>query len=474
MSTEPSARPHSTRGQRIFIGVAIALFAVASAYLALVIITRVDSLFFPGNELKLSSLPVVEQVDLPGVDENGTSGSDDPINILVVGLDRRPSEGDEPTRTDTIFVVHVDPKTKSSTILGFPRDLVVEIPASGGGTYEDRINTAYVAGELTDYQGGGVGLMEEVFYNNFGIEVDHYVLVDFEAFEELIDALGGIDVDVTSEVYDPYYSETELPGDYWPQYFEPGVQHMDGRTALAYARIRFSGDDLDRIHRQQQVIFAAIDKASTLNLFDVGKAKDLWDKYRDTIKTDVGNTQAPGYALLANQVKDNITAVSLGPATQPCTGPGGAAWLCWDEEAVSAIVESVFYTPETAVVAGPTVAPEPVRVEVQNGTGSEGLASRVVRYIAARGYPVDDLNAANTTDGIAHGESLIIDIDGSHEQNRLLLARWLDIDLDNVRAATTDEAATFAGMNADILIILGTDVDYDSLIDAETGTTEGG
>ena len=473
MSIEPSARPHSTRGQRIIIGAAIALFAVASAYLALVIVTRVDSIFFPGNELKLTGVPIVETVPLPAVDKEGTSGNEDPINILVVGLDRRPSEGTDPTRTDTIFVVHVDPKTKTSTILGFPRDLVVDVPGSEGGEYKDRINSAYVSGELNDYPGGGIGLMKEVFYNNFGITIDKYVLVDFDGFEEMIDALGGIDVDVTSEVYDPYYSETELPGDYWPQYFEPGVQHMDGRTALAYARIRFSGDDLDRIHRQQQVIFAAIDKAKTLNLFDLGKAKDLWEKYRDTIQTDVSDTQMPGYALLADQTKDSLEAVSLGPVTVPCTGPGGAAWLCWDEEGVGEIVQAVFFAHESNAAARPTVTPDPVRVQVENGTGTEGLAARVVGYIASHGYPVDDLNAANADDGSTHDISEIIDLDGSHEQNRLLLARWLNIELDNVRAATEEERAAY-GQAAEIIVILGTDVDYDGLIESSTGTTEGG
>ena len=90
----------------------------------------------------------------------------------------------------------------------------------------------------------------------FNIKIDKYVLIDFKGFESVIDDLGGIDVDVPDEVYDPYYSETELPGDYLPQHFYPGKQHMDGQTALAYSRIRFSSDDLDRIQRQQRVIFA--------------------------------------------------------------------------------------------------------------------------------------------------------------------------------------------------------------------------
>src|SRR5438477_10231442 len=105
----PLARP-STRSHRAIIGGAIALFAIISAYLALVIITRVDSIFL-GSSHQITLPGVVGNV-LPGVDAEGNSGIKDRINILVMGLDRRPSEGQAPTRTDTLFVVTVDPKTK--------------------------------------------------------------------------------------------------------------------------------------------------------------------------------------------------------------------------------------------------------------------------------------------------------------------------------------------------------------------------
>ncbi len=203
-----------------------------------------------------------------------------------MGLDRRAREGDAPTRTDSLFVVTVDPKTKTTGILGIPRDLRVDIPGKQGGTYQDRINTVYVAGELGKYPSGGVGLLKQVLANApFDIKIDKYVIIDLKGFESIIDDLGGIEVDVPDEVYDPYYSETERPGDYFPVHFYPGKQHMDGAHALAYSRIRFSSDDLDRIQRQQRVIFAAIEKANDLNVLK--NAPSLWSKYKDAVKTDV-------------------------------------------------------------------------------------------------------------------------------------------------------------------------------------------
>lgn len=474
MSDSPRASTApSSAGQRALIGGAIVLFALVAAYLALVIITRVDSIFFPGNQIRIPGANSF--VPLPGLDTEGQSGNQDRINILVLGLDKRPADGDTPTRTDTIFVVTVDPKTKSTGILGIPRDLVVDIPyQNGNDTYEDRINTVFVAGELNGYDQGGLKLMKEVISSNFGIEINKHVLVDFEGFEEIIDALGGIDVDVPDAVYDPYYSETELPGDYFPQDFDVGVQHMDGRTALAYSRIRFSSDDLDRIQRQQRVIFATIDKAKSLNLFDVKDAPKLWDKYNKAIETDVNSALIVGYARLANDVKDNINAISLGPATAPCTGPGNAAWLCSDPDAVERIVQSLFVD-DPALAVEPSATPDPVSVQIQNGTGTDGLATRVVNYLAAQqNYPVEDLNPANVFDGETHEVSEVIDLDGTNEQNGYLLAKWLNIDASRYREATEAERATMAGADADIVVILGSDIDFDELIQAEDGTTNTG
>ena len=474
MSIDPApAAPRSSRGQRAFIAAAILAFAAASAYFALVIITRVDHIFFPGNELTLSGIPAVGAAldNAPGIDAQGESGSQERINILVLGLDRRPSEGDIPSRTDTIFLVTLDPKTDSAGILGIPRDGLVDIPLRDGGTYAERINTVYAQGEDQDYPGGGIGLMKDVIRNNFNIEVDHHVLVDFEGFEEIVDALGGIDVDVPDYVYDPYYSWTELPGDYDPQEFEVGRQHMDGRTALAYSRIRFSSDDLDRIQRQQRVIFAAIDKGKSLNVLT--RAPDLWSEYNDSIVTDISDLKITGYALLADQVKDNIHAVSLGPATVPHTGDQGQAFQVFDWPTVEELVASLFED-RVGGVDQPVVETKPARVEFQNGTGTDGLATRVLQYVAARGYPVEDMFSANVYDGELHDVSEIIDLTGTFEQSRFQLARWLGIDPTNARTATEAEIAALNGVEADIIVILGADVDFDDLIQSPTTTTPGG
>jgi LCP family protein required for cell wall assembly len=469
VTTGETSVPHSTRSQRVLIGVALLLFAAASAYLALVIITRVDSIFSPFRQVTLPG--PVQSIPLPGVDSKGQSGNMDRTNILVVGLDARAGEGDFPSRTDTIFIVTVDPKTDSTGILGIPRDLLVDIPySSGSGTYQDRINSVYVAGELNGYDQGGVELMKEVLKSNYDIDIHKYVMVDFQGFESIVDALGGIDVDVPERVFDPYYSETELPGDYLPQDFEVGQHHMDGQTALAYARIRFSSDDFDRIQRQQRVIFATIDKAKSLNV--LADAPSLWSKYKDTIETDISDLQILSYADLANRVKDNIAAVSLGPVTVPYTTPEGAAVLIGDDEAIAQIVDSMFKDKPGDLPLAVGRTPEPVRVQIQNGAGVEGLASEVMNYIITRGYSINDVSTDNVFDGETHTETEILDVDGDNENRGYQLADDLGFDPSIVRAASPAEREALNGVAADIVVILGTDFDLDTVL-SDTTTTGG-
>jgi polyisoprenyl-teichoic acid--peptidoglycan teichoic acid transferase len=401
-------------------------------------------------------------VNLPGADNSsgGSGVGKDRINILVMGLDRRPREGQALTRSDTMFVLTVDPQTKTAGILGIPRDLYVEIPDGDGGYFKDRINTALVFGEVNDYKGGGHQLAIDTVEHNLGVKIGHYVIIDFEGFKEVIDALGGIDVDVPTYVSDPTYSWTELPGDYDPQEFEPGLQHMDGETALAYARIRQNSDDLDRIQRQQRIIFAVMDKALGLNV--LRNALELWNKYKDAIDTDINDIQLAGFAKLAADISpEKISALSLGPATTPWMTPGGASVLLPSAEGIARIVQALFSDQQ--------LLEEQAVVEVQNCTGETGMADSTVKLLTNLGFPQESLIAAATPNGDVFPTTSIVDFSGQKKGYTLQkLADWLRVPADGIRQPTAADEGLRTS-NADILVLLGSDTDITSLSSSAAG-----
>ena len=448
MSANPPSLPSSAARQRLIVALVGAGILIASIWLALIVVSRIDEIFLPGQGI--GGLPA-----LPGVQQNSPEGQ---VNILVMGLDRRPHEGNAPTRTDTMFVLTIDQASKTAGILGIPRDSWVEVPyRNSDGFDQARVNTIYARGETFGYDGGGPKLVKEVIEHNFGIPIDHYVIIDFEGFVEVIDELGGIDVYVTEEVYDPTYSRTELPGDYYPLSFEVGEHHMDGQTALDYSRTRFGNSDLDRIQRQQQVIFAAIDRALERRLLSFDTLTDLWGKYKDAIDTDINDLQAPGFASLAAQIDPTrITALSLASATVPYTTPFGEEVLLVDKQIVQRLVAALF--------SDQRLNEEAAHVEVHS---SYGLTDEVMEYLARYGFAAGSLSAAITADGTVSQLTEIIDFTGkSHTVERL--AELLEVGPDQIRSADERDQALATNGDTDVIVILGADLlARDFVIDAQ-------
>jgi polyisoprenyl-teichoic acid--peptidoglycan teichoic acid transferase len=184
-----------------------------------------------------------------------------PTTILILGTDGGVAGRESANRSDSIMLMHTDPSRGRLAYLSIPRDLQVEIPDYGLA----KINAAS--------QVGGPALALRTVKDLTGLPVNHVVFVDFARFAELIDAVGGIDVTVPRRIrskrFDcPYKTATRCQA--WPGWrFEKGPQHMNGRRALIYSRIRVnelnpSETDFDRARRQQQVVQAALNKATGL------------------------------------------------------------------------------------------------------------------------------------------------------------------------------------------------------------------
>ena len=175
------------------------------------------------------------------------------MDILVVGMDSRGNEG-AVARTDSIMIVNVDADRVKVSVLSIPRGLFVTVPRYGS----QMINTANFLGEV-DEAGTGMDLLSRTIQDNFGIEIDGYIRMDFAGFESMIDAVGGVDIDVQYIVEDYDYPTA----DYGTIHvrFETGWQWLDGERALIYARTRHGDDDYRRAERQQQVLSAFVSRS---------------------------------------------------------------------------------------------------------------------------------------------------------------------------------------------------------------------
>jgi polyisoprenyl-teichoic acid--peptidoglycan teichoic acid transferase len=277
------------------------------------------------------------------------------LNILLMGIDQRETnEKERVFRTDTMLVLTIDPASMQAGMLSLPRDLWVPISA-----YEinDRINTANYWGDANDYpNGGGPQLARKTVENVLGIRIHHYVRINFTVFENLIDRLGGIEVDVAADIYDDAYP-TE---DYGTEVFQikKGRQTLDGATALKYARTRKSTDDFDRARRQQQVILAIRDRAQDPRVLAslVAGAPDMLNTFGAAVKTDMTMTQMQQLAVLAQRLeKGKIKSAVLDENyTDYAFTPKGDSVLIGNREKIATLRNAFFSVDGVAASVTPT------------------------------------------------------------------------------------------------------------------------
>ncbi len=173
-------------------------------------------------------------------------------NILILGSDARPGTADaQIARTDSMMVLSINPRAQRVSLFSVPRDVFIESPQYGWL----RANTVLRNAELAR-PGSGPNAMMAAMEHTFNIQVHDYVRVSFEAFVEVVDAVGGVTVEVPRRIVDNTYP-TDDYGTMRIE-FEPGEQMLDGERALIYARTRHGDDDYQRAARQQQIVEALL------------------------------------------------------------------------------------------------------------------------------------------------------------------------------------------------------------------------
>jgi LCP family protein required for cell wall assembly len=357
----------------------------------------------------------------------------DRVNIMLLGIDKRDDEPIEGTRSDTIMIVSIDPESKSASMISIPRDLWVTIPGctavSGCIGGQQRINVAHAV--------GGPELTKRTLAADFGIPVQYYARVDFRGFEQAVDAVGGVVIDVDWPVKDDEYP-TEDYG-YQRIYFGPGPQLLDGHSALQYARSRHGMTDFARAARQQKVLVSVRNRAMQLNM--LSRAPELLGIMQKSVSTDLSPVQLLALAKLVSQVdRDRISNLVIDTNySTPFKGVDGADLLRPNGPAIRA-----------AIAATQKAAAHPelkARIEVLNGTGTVGLGQRAADFLTAQGFNVVRIDAAERNDYPSSEVQVLNDDHRSAEA----LAASLRVPLTSISDAPTPGSA------ADLRIVLGQD-----------------
>jgi polyisoprenyl-teichoic acid--peptidoglycan teichoic acid transferase len=262
------------------------------------------------------------------------------FTMVMAGLDRRPGETGLAYRTDTMMIVSIDPSTNSIGILSLPRDTYVVIR---GYASRQRINSALVFGELERVP-NGPNLMMETVQNNFGIRVNDYLAVDFQAFIDVVDAIGGIDVTIDYTINDNQYPSMNYGYD--PFYLAAGTHHLMGYDALRFARTRHGDSDISRAERQQQAIFAVRDRILDADMVPtlLAQSPTLWTSWQDNVYTGLSFEQMIQLALYVKDVpRENIkTGVVDYRYLQSWSTPEGASVLIPNNSRLPELMIEVF------------------------------------------------------------------------------------------------------------------------------------
>lgn len=323
--------------------------------------------------------------------------SQGPVTLLVMGSDERTGTGNtryghfDGARSDTTMLVHVYPDRESAVVLSIPRDTVMQLPAcrsSSGehlGAVRDRFNAAF--------DRGGPGCTVKAVESLTGLQVDHFVVLDFHGFKKTINALGGVEVCLTRPLKDEK-SGVDLPA---------GRTRVKGEDALAFVRVRHNigdGSDISRINRQQLFLSSLIQEVSSSGLLtDPLRLWRVLNEASKSLAADRAMTDPAGVVALASSLvgirPKDITFVTL-----PWLPSGDGATIVMDrgraEPIFAAIAEeSPWPPPPTKGADGQplTVLPARVLVDVRNATGTQGVASTVAGELAGQGFRTGRLDS---------------------------------------------------------------------------------
>lgn len=358
-----------------------------------------------------SAVALQKNVDPSLLNEEGDSR----VNVLLMG--RGGGNHDGPDLTDTMMIASIDPVDNSIVLLSIPRDLWVSVPGHGSM----KINAVWETGEFaaegriapgsTDPKviESGYQLVDSIVQGVTGLKINYNVLLDFQAFKEAVDAIGGVTVDVPSELYDPTMAWENHNN---PVLALPGIQHFNGDQALRYARSRETTSDFARGQRQRSLLVAIKEKAETMDtLTNPVKVSQLINSLGNNVATDMGLSDAEKlYSIISKIDTNNITSVGLTDKNSDFITTGRMGDQSIDLPIAGLNNYDAIKNFIRTLLPDPYIKKENARILVLNGTSDPNILSSVVSNLTSYGYNI--VGTGNTKND-NYAATSIIDLSNS-------------------------------------------------------------
>jgi LCP family protein required for cell wall assembly len=389
------------------------------------------------------------------------------LNVLLVGVDQRPDQ--QTFNTDTMIVASIDPSSGQVSMFSVPRDTEqVPLPPSWpaaayfGGVFPNKINSLWTYAEGapdlfpgTDATRGVTALKGALGYL-LGIQIPYYAEVNFSGFRQVVDTLGGVTIDVQIPVTDYDYPTDNGRGAI-KLYIPPGIQHMSGEEALAYARSRHATSDFDRSLRQQRVITSIRQQTDVLSFLDPNKLDALGQALRNAVHTDFPRDQLPQLVSLIEKADtSNLHSLVFTPPQYAVQCPPAECvvnyWLHPNVTAIRQAVTQAFSKSAAALAASRSaLASENAQILVENGSGINGQATAVAAYLSYLGM---NATVPSTNNGRAPHSGYTQTVVTFYNGAQATMPETVQV-LQSILGVTV-QTATDPAVKADVIVITGT------------------
>ncbi|MFH1193705.1 MAG: LCP family protein [bacterium] len=381
------------------------------------------------------------------------------INILLLGIGGTGHDG--PYLTDTMLMVSINKADGKMAMLSIPRDLLIATKKFG----EQKINAINSYAEV-EKPGNGAKFTRDIIQELLQVKIDYYARMDFDGFREIIDAVGGVDIDVPVSFSDPLFPRESNPSLTTTVTFQKGPQHMSGADALVYARSRHGnngeGSDFARSRRQQQIIMALKNKIlSSETLSSLSKIKNIFDIVQTNINTNINPLEAVQLAALYKKMNIPMDKIFVNVLTN---GPDGPLYSTYYNSQYVLLPKNPDFSDLRKIAANPFDetkkiysgsygSPAGVSILILNGTPINGLANEAAMTLYDFGYTIKETGNAPAKD---FEKSVIYNL--APEDKADALADIKNILNANVAPAAPDWLKTIIGASSakpDFVIVIG-------------------